>query len=113
MAESRHRSRPSLCSRPKRFFCLELLSTSVIPVKFPLKFINVLIFANLHNYTNFNIFFFISRYGTLLLVDTVVSLGGVPFFMDEWGIDGVYTSTQKVFSGPAGISPVAFSARAE
>ncbi|CAH1638202.1 unnamed protein product [Spodoptera littoralis] len=53
------------------------------------------------------------KYGTLLLVDTVVSLGGVPFFMDEWGVDGVYTSTQKVFSGPAGISPVAFSARAE
>ncbi|KAJ8722077.1 hypothetical protein PYW08_004479 [Mythimna loreyi] len=53
------------------------------------------------------------KYGALLLVDTVVSLAGVPFFMDEWGIDGVYSSTQKVFSGPAGISPVAFSARAE
>ncbi|KAF9801226.1 hypothetical protein SFRURICE_014244 [Spodoptera frugiperda] len=53
------------------------------------------------------------KYGALLLADTVVSLGGVPFFMDEWGVDGVYTSTQKVFSGPAGISPIAFSARAE
>ncbi|XP_063536404.1 alanine--glyoxylate aminotransferase-like [Cydia strobilella] len=53
------------------------------------------------------------KYGTLLLVDTVVSLGAVPFFMDEWGIDGVYTSGQKALSGPAGISPVAFSARAE
>ncbi|VVC89626.1 unnamed protein product [Leptidea sinapis] len=33
--------------------------------------------------------------------------------MDEWGIDAVYTSTQKALSGPAGITPVAFSARAE
>nr|XP_049694470.1 alanine--glyoxylate aminotransferase [Helicoverpa armigera]XP_049694471.1 alanine--glyoxylate aminotransferase [Helicoverpa armigera] len=53
------------------------------------------------------------KYGTLLLVDTVVTLGAVPFFMDEWGVDGAYTSTQKAFSGPAGITPVAFSARAE
>uniref|UniRef100_A0A2A4J9J0 Alanine--glyoxylate aminotransferase n=1 Tax=Heliothis virescens TaxID=7102 RepID=A0A2A4J9J0_HELVI len=53
------------------------------------------------------------RYGALLLVDTVVSLTGVPFLMDEWEVDGVFTATQKAFSGPAGISPVAFSARAE
>ncbi|CAB3261450.1 unnamed protein product [Arctia plantaginis] len=53
------------------------------------------------------------KYGTLLIVDTVVSLGGVPFLTDEWGIDGVFASTQKALSGPAGISPVAFSARAE
>ncbi|CAH0715555.1 unnamed protein product, partial [Brenthis ino] len=55
----------------------------------------------------------IVKYGTLLLVDTVVSIGAVPFFMDEWGIDAVYASGQKALSGPAGISPVAFSARAE
>ncbi|XP_039753562.1 serine--pyruvate aminotransferase, mitochondrial [Pararge aegeria] len=53
------------------------------------------------------------KYGALLIVDTVVSIGGVPFLMDEWGVDAVYTSTQKVLSGPAGISPVAFSERAE
>ncbi|KAJ0176630.1 hypothetical protein K1T71_007809 [Dendrolimus kikuchii] len=53
------------------------------------------------------------KYGTLLLVDTVVSLIGAPFFMDKWEIDAVYTSTQKAMSGPAGISPVAFSPRAE
>ncbi|CAH2096204.1 unnamed protein product [Euphydryas editha] len=53
------------------------------------------------------------RYGTLLIVDTVVSIGGVPFLMDEWGVDAVYTSTQKALSGPAGITPVAFSERAE
>ncbi|KAG6443765.1 hypothetical protein O3G_MSEX003031 [Manduca sexta] len=49
------------------------------------------------------------RHGAFLLVDTVVSLVGEPFFMDDWGVDAVYTSTQKALSGPAGISPVAFS----
>ncbi|CAF4903428.1 unnamed protein product [Pieris macdunnoughi] len=53
------------------------------------------------------------KYGTLLLVDTVVSLGAVPFLMDEWGVDAVYTSTQKALSGPAGITPVAFSELAQ
>ncbi|XP_059052833.1 alanine--glyoxylate aminotransferase-like [Achroia grisella] len=53
------------------------------------------------------------KYGALLLVDTVVSLGGEPFFTDEWGVDGICTSTQKGLSGPAGISPVAFSERAQ
>lgn len=53
------------------------------------------------------------KYGTLLIVDTVVSLMGVPFLTDEWGVDAVYSATQKAFSGPAGISPVAFSKRAE
>lgn len=28
---------------------------------------------------------YIYRHGCLLLVDTVASLGGVPFFMDKWG----------------------------
>ena len=28
----------------------------------------------------------LSRYDCLLVVDTVASLGGVPFFMDKWGI---------------------------
>lgn len=54
-----------------------------------------------------------SRYGALLLVDTVVSICAEPFFMDEWGVDAVYTSSQKALSGPAGISPVAFGERAQ
>ncbi|XP_026744995.1 serine--pyruvate aminotransferase, mitochondrial-like isoform X2 [Trichoplusia ni] len=53
------------------------------------------------------------KYGALLLVDTVVSLIGVEFLMDEWGVDAVFSATQKAFSGPAGIAPVAFSALAE
>ncbi|XP_048000924.1 serine--pyruvate aminotransferase-like isoform X2 [Leguminivora glycinivorella] len=53
------------------------------------------------------------RYGALLLVDTVVSLGAEPFLMDAWGVDATYAACQKALSGPAGIAPVAFSARAE
>ncbi|XP_061723973.1 alanine--glyoxylate aminotransferase-like [Cydia pomonella] len=53
------------------------------------------------------------KYDTLLLVDTVASLGAEPFLMDEWGVDGAYASCQKALSGPAGVAPVAFSARAE
>ncbi|KAJ2949022.1 hypothetical protein O0L34_g5963 [Tuta absoluta] len=53
------------------------------------------------------------KYDTLLLLDAVVSIPGVPFYMDEWQVDGVYTSTQKALSGPPGISPVGFSTRAQ
>ncbi|XP_063388333.1 alanine--glyoxylate aminotransferase-like [Cydia fagiglandana] len=53
------------------------------------------------------------KYDTLLLVDIVASLGAEPFLMDEWGVDGAYASCQKALSGPAGVAPVAFSARAE
>jgi alanine-glyoxylate transaminase/serine-glyoxylate transaminase/serine-pyruvate transaminase len=49
---------------------------------------------------------------TLLLVDTVTSLGGVPVEIDSWGIDAVYSGTQKCLSCPPGLSPVSFGARA-
>jgi hypothetical protein len=42
------------------------------------------------------------RTGTLLLVDTVCSLGGVPLFADNWGIDCIYSGSQKCLSGPPG-----------
>ena len=48
----------------------------------------------------------------LLLVDTVTSLGGIPVKVDEWGIDAVYSGTQKCLSCPPGLSPVSFSERA-
>ena len=49
---------------------------------------------------------------TLLLVDAVTSLGGVPLYVDEWGIDAVYSGTQKCLGVPPGLSPVSFSPRA-
>ena len=52
------------------------------------------------------------QYNTLLAVDTVASLGGVPFFMDRWGIDAVYTGSQKVIGAPPGMAPMSFGPRA-
>ncbi|MFC1783429.1 pyridoxal-phosphate-dependent aminotransferase family protein, partial [Planctomycetota bacterium] len=50
--------------------------------------------------------------GALFLVDTVTSLGGVDVRVDEWGIDAVYSGTQKCISAPPGLSPVSFNERA-
>ena len=41
-------------------------------------------------------------HGALLLVDTVCSLGGVPFFADAWGVDAMYSGSQKVLGAPPG-----------
>ena len=50
--------------------------------------------------------------GGLLLADTVTSLGGVPVEVDGWGLDAVYSGTQKCLSCPPGLAPVTFSPRA-
>jgi len=50
--------------------------------------------------------------GALLLLDTVTSLGGCPVRLDEWGVDAVYSGTQKCLSCPPGLAPVSLSARA-
>jgi alanine-glyoxylate transaminase/serine-glyoxylate transaminase/serine-pyruvate transaminase len=50
--------------------------------------------------------------GALFLVDTVTSLGGTDVRVDDWGIDAVYSGTQKCISCPPGLSPVSFSERA-
>ncbi len=50
--------------------------------------------------------------GMLLAVDTVTSLGGQEVKVDQWGIDAVYSGTQKCLSCPPGLSPVSFSSRA-
>ena len=46
--------------------------------------------------------------GSLLLVDTVTSLGGMPVRVDEWHVDACYSGTQKCLSCPPGLSPVTF-----
>ncbi|MEK6248999.1 MAG: aminotransferase class V-fold PLP-dependent enzyme, partial [Planctomycetales bacterium] len=48
----------------------------------------------------------------LLVVDAVTALGGVPVEVDQWGIDGIYSATQKCLSCPPGLAPVSFSQRA-
>jgi alanine-glyoxylate transaminase/serine-glyoxylate transaminase/serine-pyruvate transaminase len=52
------------------------------------------------------------RHDTLSLVDTVTSLGGTPVRVDEWGIDAIYSGTQKCLSCTPGLSPVSFGERA-
>ena len=50
------------------------------------------------------------QYG--VLVDAVTSLGGVPLEVDAWGIDAIYSGSQKCLSCIPGLSPVSFSSRA-
>ncbi len=50
--------------------------------------------------------------GALLIVDAVTSLGGHELLVDEWGIDAIYSGTQKCLSCPPGLSPVSFGERA-
>jgi alanine-glyoxylate transaminase/serine-glyoxylate transaminase/serine-pyruvate transaminase len=50
---------------------------------------------------------------TLLVVDAVTSLGGVPVEVDGWGLDVVYSGTQKCLSVPPGLAPITFSPKAE
>jgi alanine-glyoxylate transaminase / serine-glyoxylate transaminase / serine-pyruvate transaminase len=52
------------------------------------------------------------RHDCLSLVDTVTSLGGTPVMVDDWGLDAVYSGTQKCLSCVPGLSPVTFSERA-
>ena len=52
------------------------------------------------------------RHNALAIVDAVTSLGGVPLKVDDWGIDAIYSGTQKCLSCPPGLSPVSFSERA-
>ncbi|AFZ30583.1 alanine-glyoxylate aminotransferase apoenzyme [Gloeocapsa sp. PCC 7428] len=53
-----------------------------------------------------------SEFDCLLLVDTVTSLGGVPIFLDAWGVDLAYSCSQKGLGCPPGASPFTMSARA-
>lgn len=52
------------------------------------------------------------EFGCLLLVDTVTSLGGVPLFLDAWGIDLAYSCSQKGLACPPGASPLTIGPRA-
>ncbi|MEW5814710.1 MAG: alanine--glyoxylate aminotransferase family protein [Spirochaetota bacterium] len=49
---------------------------------------------------------------TLYLVDTVTSLGGLEVRLDAWGIDAVYSGSQKCLSCPPGLAPASFSDKA-
>jgi alanine-glyoxylate transaminase/serine-glyoxylate transaminase/serine-pyruvate transaminase len=51
-------------------------------------------------------------HSALVLVDTVASLGGVPFPVDRLGVDICYGGSQKCLSAPPGIAPITVAPRA-
>jgi alanine-glyoxylate transaminase/serine-glyoxylate transaminase/serine-pyruvate transaminase len=53
------------------------------------------------------------KYNALTIMDAVTSVGGTPVKIDEWGIDAVYSGTQKCLSCVPGLSPVSFSVAAQ
>src|SRR5215467_6964052 len=51
------------------------------------------------------------KHDALTIVDAVTSLGGSPVLVDEWGVDAIYSASQKCLSCTPGLSPVSFSER--
>jgi alanine-glyoxylate transaminase/serine-glyoxylate transaminase/serine-pyruvate transaminase len=50
--------------------------------------------------------------GALMMLDTVSSLGGIEVKVDEWGIDGCFSCSQKCIGCSAGLAPITFSEQA-
>jgi alanine-glyoxylate transaminase/serine-glyoxylate transaminase/serine-pyruvate transaminase len=53
-----------------------------------------------------------ANHPALFFVDGVSSIASIEFRMDEWGIDGAISGSQKGFMLPAGLAIVAFSQKA-
>jgi len=53
------------------------------------------------------------KHDVLTIVDAVTSLGGVEVDVDGWGIDAIYSGSQKCLSCTPGLSPVSFSEKAQ
>ena len=52
------------------------------------------------------------KHHCLTIVDAVTSLGGIELKVDEWGIDAIYSGSQKCLSCVPGLSPISFSQKA-
>jgi len=52
------------------------------------------------------------QHDCLTIVDTVTSLGGSPLEVEEWGLDAVYSGSQKCLSCVPGLGPITLSERA-
>jgi alanine-glyoxylate transaminase / serine-glyoxylate transaminase / serine-pyruvate transaminase len=50
--------------------------------------------------------------GALTIVDAVTSFGGHALDVGAWGLDAVYSCTQKCLGAPSGLAPVVFSPQA-
>ncbi|MFL3656104.1 MAG: pyridoxal-phosphate-dependent aminotransferase family protein [Halioglobus sp.] len=53
-----------------------------------------------------------ARHDALSIVDAVTSLGGIEVLVDQWGVDAMYSGTQKCLSCVPGLSPITFSEKA-
>lgn len=53
-----------------------------------------------------------ANHPALFFVDGVSSIASIDFRMDEWGVDGAISGSQKGFMLPAGLAIVAFSQKA-
>jgi alanine-glyoxylate transaminase/serine-glyoxylate transaminase/serine-pyruvate transaminase len=53
------------------------------------------------------------EHGALILVDAVTSLGGHPLETGAWGLDAVYSCTQKCIGAPSGLAPIAWTPAAQ
>jgi len=51
-------------------------------------------------------------HGCLVIADCVTSLAGVELYVDDWGLDIVYSGSQKCLSCIPGLSPITFSQQA-
>jgi len=51
-------------------------------------------------------------HGLVVMADTIASLGGEPYRMDEWGIDMTVCASQKALEAPPGLGIVAVGERA-
>ena len=52
-------------------------------------------------------------HGALILVDAVTSLGGHPLDAAGWGLDAIYSCTQKCVGAPSGMAPIAWTPAAQ
>jgi alanine-glyoxylate transaminase/serine-glyoxylate transaminase/serine-pyruvate transaminase len=53
------------------------------------------------------------EHGALVLVDAVTSLGGHPLDAAGWGLDAVFSCTQKCVGAPSGMAPIAWTPAAQ
>ncbi len=53
-----------------------------------------------------------NQYGCINIVDAVTSLAGSELRVDDWGIDAIYSGSQKCLSAMPGLSPISLSERA-
>jgi alanine-glyoxylate transaminase / serine-glyoxylate transaminase / serine-pyruvate transaminase len=52
------------------------------------------------------------EHGCMVIMDAVTSLAGIPVEVDAWGVDAIYSGSQKCLSCTPGLSPLSLSPRA-